>query len=54
MKIDFHSHAFPSAVLRALNKYYPDVVQLTNGSDGKLYGESRRCAPASMGLGSCS
>src|SRR5260370_11565188 len=38
MKIDFHCHAFPSAVLHALNRYYPDVVQLRNQPDGTLYG----------------
>jgi aminocarboxymuconate-semialdehyde decarboxylase len=38
MKIDFHCHAFPSAVLHALNRYYPDAVQIRNQPDGTLYG----------------
>src|SRR5437762_13511605 len=24
--LDFHAHAFPAALLRALGKYYPEVV----------------------------
>jgi predicted TIM-barrel fold metal-dependent hydrolase len=36
-KIDFHCHAFPANALRALSKYYPDVIKLKEDPDGTLF-----------------
>jgi len=37
MKIDFHCHAFPAECFQALKKYYPDVVELKEDDQGRLY-----------------
>ena len=37
MKIDFHCHAFPAECFQTLKKYYPDVVELKEDDQGKLY-----------------
>ncbi len=37
MKIDFHCHAFPAECFQTLQKYYPDVVELKEDDQGKLY-----------------
>jgi len=37
MKIDFHCHAFPAECFQTLKKYYPDVVELKEDDQGRLY-----------------
>jgi len=37
MRIDFHSHAFPAECFRLLQQYYPDVVELKEDAQGRLY-----------------
>jgi aminocarboxymuconate-semialdehyde decarboxylase len=37
MKIDFHCHAFPAECFQTLKKYYPDVVELQEDNQGRLY-----------------
>jgi aminocarboxymuconate-semialdehyde decarboxylase len=37
MKIDFHCHAFPAECFQTLQKYYPEVVELKEDSQGRSY-----------------
>ncbi len=37
MRIDFHSHAFPAECFRLLQQYYPDVVELKEDAEGRMY-----------------